>query len=145
MRFTKYQLFTIFTILIWIILLIKEVELPCYFGKDWVFVNPISLISIHNVIGIFSLIMIILGLINIRRLMHRTKGAPTSLNVKIKEVFDKSYDYINSLSSLVTVFSVASLDFNGVRGVILLAIVLFVIYICTINSTFHLFLMICQT
>ena len=49
MRFTKYQLFTISTILIWIILLIKEVEIPCYFGKDWVFVNPIPLISSHFV------------------------------------------------------------------------------------------------
>lgn len=137
MRITKHQLFTISTILIWIILLVKEVEIPCYFGKDWVFVDPISLISIHNLIGLVSFVMIIVGLINARRLMHRTKGTPTSLNVKIEGVSDRSQDYINSLSSIITIFSVACLDFNGIRGVILLAVVLFVIYVCTINSNWY--------
>ncbi|MDE6237284.1 MAG: hypothetical protein K2M45_05400 [Muribaculaceae bacterium] len=99
--------------------------------------DPISLISIHNLIGLVSFVMIIVGLINARRLMHRTKGTPTSLNVKIEGVSDRSQDYINSLSSIITIFSVACLDFNGIRGVILLAVVLFVIYVCTINSNWY--------
>ena len=102
----KFKLFSISLLAVWFVLFVRNVDIPVYWGHDYSFVGWERVLTLGNLIAFLSLIMIVVAVLSLVQLRHRLKGSPDSLPVSLSEVHDKNYDYINTLATLVTLFSI---------------------------------------
>lgn len=114
----------------WILLFIKTIDIPYYFGRNYTFAGWDKIITIPNIMASFSVIMLMISICSVRQLKHRLKGTPGSLPVKIISSVSVNVDYVNTLASLITLFSVLLLDYKTVRDVFLFAAMIFFIFVC---------------
>lgn len=56
----KFRLFSISLCAVWLVLLVKNVDIPIYFGKDFQFVGFERLLTLGNFIAFLSFIMVML-------------------------------------------------------------------------------------
>lgn len=80
----KYKLYCISFTAMWLLLFIKTIKLPMYFGHDWCFADLDVIFSIANIVAYASMILLILSIYYIYQLYHMKLGAPCSLPIQIK-------------------------------------------------------------
>ena len=126
----KFKLFSISLMAMWVVLLVKNVDVPIYFGDDAQFVGFRRLLSYRNIIALGSFVMLAIALYSIHQLNHRLKGSPDSLKITLTEVGDKSVEYVNVLATVVTLISVILVPTETLRDFIVFVMLMTVIYIC---------------
>lgn len=114
----------------WLVLFIKTIDIPIYWGWDFEIVPIKDLISITNFVSLLSLFLFIASLFWIHQLKHRMKGSPSSLSVRVSSVEYINNDYVNSLSTVITIFSVLIINYDSLRDLMILAVILLVIFLC---------------
>ena len=133
----KFRLFSISLCAVWLVLLVKNVDIPVCFGKDSQFVGWERLLTLGNLIALLSLIMVIVAIDSLLKLKHRLKGSPDGLTTTITEVHDKSYEYINTLATIVTLFSVILVPVGTWRDLVVFSLMMFFISICFLKTNLY--------
>ena len=133
----KFKLFSISLLAVWVVLFVRNVDIPVYFGHDYSFVGWERLLTLGNLIALLSLIMIVVAILSLVQLRHRLKGSPDSLPVTLSEVHDKNYDYINTLATLVTLFSVILVPVGSFRDFIIFVALMTIICVCFLKTNLY--------
>lgn len=133
----KLKLFAISLTAVWIVLFIKNVDVPVYVGSDAQFVGWARLLTYRNLIALFSVGMIAVSIHSFIQLRHRLKGSPSGLAVTLTEVKDKSYDYVNTLATIVTLFSVVFISVDGLRDFMVFWVLMAVVVICFLRTNLY--------
>ena len=133
----KFRLFSISLFAVWLVLFVKNVDIPICFATDSQFVGWRRLLTYGNVVALMSLVMCIIALCSLLRLRHRLKGAPEGLKTTVTEVHDKSYEYINTLATMVTLFSVILVPVDSLRDFAVFVIMMTVISICFLKTNLY--------
>ena len=115
----------------------KTVSIPCYFGLNWRFVGWDMLITVPNSIAFVCFVLVALSLLYLHHLMYRLKGSPSALPVTIMHKNAINLDYINTLSTIVTLFSVLLIDYKTIRDVILLVVFMVIIMMCYTKTNLY--------
>lgn len=121
----------------WLVLFIKTVSIPYYFGRDWRFAGWDLIITIPNSIAFICFVLVALSLWYLHHLTHRLKGSPSALPVTIESKDSINIDYINTLSTLVTLFSILLINYDTIRDVILLFVFVFIIMVCYTKTNLY--------
>lgn len=133
----KFKLFSISLIAVWLVLFIKNVDVPLYFGVDYEFVGWKRLLNYKNIMAILCLVMFITSLYNLYQMFHRFKGSPDGLTTTITNIRDRSYDYVNTLAIIVTFFGVILVPVNSFRDIIVFALLLIVLCVCFLKTNLY--------
>lgn len=133
----KYKLYCISFTAMWLLLFIKTIKLPIYLGHDWCFAELDVIFSIANIVAYASMILLILSIYYIYQLYHMKLGAPCSLPIQIKKVEYKDYDYVNTLATIITLFSVLLINYETIRDLMILLTLLIVIYMCYASTNLY--------
>lgn len=133
----KFKLFSISLIAVWLVLLVKNVNIPVYFGSDAQFVGFRRLLSYGNLIALASFVMLIVALYSIHQLNHRLKGSPDSLKIALTKVDDRSVEYVNVLATVVTLISVILVPTVTFRDFIVFVMLMTVISICFMRTNLY--------
>ena len=133
----KFKLFSISLLAIWVILFIKNVDIPIYCGPDSEFVGWNRLITFGNLIALLSLVFIIIAVLGLFRLGHRLKGSPNGLPVRVLEVKDINYSFLNTLATLVTLFSVTLIPIGTFRDFLVFVVLIFIISVCFLKTNLY--------
>lgn len=133
----KFKLFSISLIAMWVVLLVKNVDIPVYFGTDAQFVGFGRLLTYGNVIALISFVMLAIALYSIHQLNHRLKGSPDSLTITLTAVKDRSVEYVNVLSTVVTLISVILVPTESLRDFIVFILLMTVIGICFVRTNLY--------
>lgn len=133
----KFKLFSISLSAVWLVLFVKNVDIPVYCGKDAVFVGWNRILSYSNIVAALSFIMIVIAVYSLLQLSHRFKGSPTFLPVEVMEVQDKNSEYINTLASMVTLFSVIFVPCSTIRDFVVVIIMMTVIVLCFLKTNLY--------
>ena len=133
----KFKLFSISLIAVWLVLLVKNVDIPIYFGEDAQFVGFRRLLSYGNFIALASFVMIIVALYSIHQLNHRLKGSPDSLKITLTKADDRSVEYVNVLATVVTLISVILVPTVTLRDFIVFVMLMTVICICFMRTNLY--------
>ena len=133
----KFKLFSISLLAVWFVLFVRNVDIPVYWGHDYSFVGWERVLTLGNLIAFLSLIMIVVAVLSLVQLRHRLKGSPDSLPVSLSEVHDKNYDYINTLATLVTLFSIILVPVESFRDFIIFVVLMTVICVCFLKTNLY--------
>lgn len=133
----KFKLFSISLIAMWVVLLVKNVDIPVYFGTDAQFVGFGRLLTYGNVIALISFVMLAIALYSIHQLNHRLKGSPDSLTITLTTVKDRSVEYVNVLATVVTLISVILVPTESLRDFIVFILLMTVIGICFVRTNLY--------
>jgi len=133
----KFKLFSISLIAMWVVLLVKNVDIPVYFGTDAQFVGFGRLLTYGNVIALISFVMLAIALYSIHQLNHRLKGSPDSLTITLTAVKDRSVEYVNVLATVVTLISVILVPTESLRDFIVFILLMTVIGICFVRTNLY--------
>lgn len=133
----KFRLFSISLSAIWLMLFIKNVNIPLYFGRNPQFVGWDKILTFGNIVAFISLFMMVVAFSSIIRLRHRLKGSPDGLTITLTEVKDKNYAYINTLATIVTLFSVIFVPVETWREFIVFIVMMFVIIISFLKTNLY--------
>ena len=113
--------------LIFILVFIKSIDLPFYFGPDWEFIGWSSLLSqlcnFRNIIAVCCVIGIVWSESVYWHLRHRLKGSPSSIPAKITNIKNKDVEY---MSLLFTILTIVSFNFDDMRDIIIFLIIFFI-------------------
>lgn len=124
---TKFQLFVVSTLPVWLILFAKNI--PYWYEDN----SSLPSLLVLAVAAIFSLY----GLYLIYCIRFKLKGSPNSLPVTIVEVKDKTSEYVNSLSTLFSLFPFVSSDVETPKDLIVALLILGVVYVCFTKSNLY--------
>ena len=133
----KFKLFSISLIAVWVVLLVKNVDIPIYFGTDAQFVGFSKLLTYGNFIALASAIMIVIALLSLHQLNHRLQGSPDTLKNTLTEVSDRSVEYVNVLATVVTLISVILVPTETLRDFIVFLLLMTVISICFMRTNLY--------
>jgi hypothetical protein len=133
----KFKLFSISLIAVWVVLLVKNVDIPIYFGTDAQFVGFRRLLTYGNFIAFVSAIMIVIALLSLHQLNHRLQGSPDTLKNTLTEVGDRSVEYVNVLATVVTLISVILVPTETLRDFIVFLLLMTVISICFMRTNLY--------
>ena len=135
--FGRIKLFVISMLPMWLLLFIKTVSIPYCFGYNWYFVGWDMIITIPNSIAFICFVLSALSLWYLQHLTHRLKGSPSALPIMIETIDSINIDYINTLSTLVTLFSVLLINYDTIRDVILLVVFVIIIMVCYTKTNLY--------
>lgn len=133
----KMGLLSISLLPIWILLFVKNVDVPVYFGQDWQFVGWFRLLSYRNIVAVVSVILTTIGVLSIHQLRHRTKGSPEGLTTKVTMVKDRNIEYVNTLATIVTLLGVALVSVETLRGFLIFVILMALIIVCYLKTNLY--------
>lgn len=133
----KFKLFTISLVFVWIILFVKNIDIPVYLGPDPVFVGWKRLLSYGNLIALFSAVMFVVAILSLHRFNHRLKGSPTTLMTKISSVSDRSLDYVNALATVTTLVSIILVPTDTLRDFLILMLLMATITVCYLKTNLY--------
>ena len=133
----KFKLFSISLLAIWLVLFIKNVDIPIYWGVHSQFVGWVLLLTYRNVIAFLSLIMFFIAIYNLIQLKHRLKGSPGCLTMTLVKIHYRSYDYVNTLATIVTLFSVILIPIESLRDFIVFLLMMSIICICFLKTNLY--------
>lgn len=136
-EFGKFRLFALSAIPMWAVLLVKTVDIPIYFGRDYQWVKFSTLISIENTVALLATVMLLLCLIFHLQLNAILKGRPIDNPDSITMIEPINQDYFSFLASIVTLFSVILLDYKSYSDLFILAIIITTLYICFIQTNVY--------
>ena len=133
----RIKLFVISMLPMWLVLFIKTVNIPYYFGRSWRFAGWDMIITIPNSIAFVCFALLALSLWYLHHLTHRLKGSPSALPVIIEHKESINIDYINTLSTLVTLFSALLVQYETIRDIVLLVVFLAIIMVCYTKTNLY--------
>ena len=133
----KWRLLAISLMPLWIVLFVKNVDIPVYFGMNWQFVGWEKLITYRNLVASISLLMILTGALSFHQLRHRMKGSPIGLLTIISKVNDRNYDYVNTLATIVTLLGVVLISVDTLRGFLIFCILMIFIIVCYLKTNLY--------
>ena len=133
----KFKLFSISLIAMWVVLLVKNVDIPVYFGTDAQFVGFSRFLTYGNVIALASFVMLAIALYSIHQFNYRLKGSPDSLTISLTAVEDRSVEYVNVLATVVTLISVILVPTESHRDFIVFILMIVVIGICFMRTNLY--------
>lgn len=122
---------------VWLVLLVKNVDIPVYIGEDAQFVGFRRLLTYGNIIALASLVMFIVALYSVHQLNHRLKGSPDSLRIALTKVDDRSVEYVNVLATVVTLISVILVPTESLRDFLVFVMLMTVISICFMRTNLY--------
>lgn len=122
---------------VWIVLFVKNIDIPIHFGHDWQFVGWGRLLSYKNFVAVVSSIMTIIGVLSLHQLRHRTKGSPDGLTTTVTSVSDRSLDYVNTLATIVTLIGVVLVPVETLRSFLIFAILMTFIIVCYLKTNLY--------
>ncbi len=136
----KFRLWSIATLPMWLLLLIQSWSIPfsCSFWAeiDWSSVLH-TLLSPANVVALLSGCMLIMGVSSIHYVIYRLKGSPDSLPEMITNRKDLQQDYVSSLTTMISLFSVLLIDYDSYRDLLVLLVWLATLYICYVRTNLY--------
>ena len=133
----KFKLFSISLVFVWIILFVKNIDIPVYLGPDPVFVGWKRLLSYGNLIALVSFIMFIVALLAWHQLNHRLKGSPSTLKTRISSVHDRSFDYVNTLATVTTLVSIILVPTDTLREFLIFMLLMAAITVCYLKTNLY--------
>lgn len=133
----KFRLFSISLCAVWLVLFVKNIDIPVYFGIDSQFVGWGRLLTLGNLVALLSFIMLFVAIDSLVKLKHRLNGSPDGLTTTITKVQDKSYEYINTLATIVTLFSVILVPVGTLRDFVVFSLMMFFISICFFKTNLY--------
>lgn len=122
---------------VWIVLFVKNVDVPVYFGQDWQFVGWFRLLSYRNFVAVVSVILTTIGVLSIHQLRHRTKGSPEGLTTTVSVVKDRNIEYVNTLATIVTLLGVVLVSVETLRGFLIFVILMAFIIVCYLKTNLY--------
>ena len=119
--------------LIFILAFIKSVDIPIYLGPDWEFIGwrNLFLARPRNFVALFCLLGFLWSRCVYRLLLHKLKGSPNTLPIKIQNIESKDAEY---MSLLFTILTIVSFDFSNVRDIIVF-VAIFILYCVLLKRT----------
>ena len=126
----KTGLFFLSMWLFFVLAIVLTIDIPFYFGEDWVFVGW-GVLLIENITPIFCFIGIVLGLFSYYYFDFEIKGS-TNFPFKVLKVENKNYEHLTFLTTYIVPLvslNLASLRYKIV--LIFLTIVICIIYVRT--------------
>lgn len=133
----KFKLFSISLVFVWIILFVKNIDIPVYLGPDPVFVGWKRLLSYGNLIALVSFIMFIVALLAWHQLNHRLKGSPSTLKTRISSVHDRSFDFVNTLATVTTLVSIILVPTDTLREFLIFMLLMAAITVCYLKTNLY--------
>lgn len=118
-------------------MLVKNIDIPIYFGADAQFVGFRRLITYGNIIAVASAVLLVIALLSLHQLNHRLQGSPDSLMNTLTEVYDRSVEYVNVLATVVTLISVILVPTESLRDFIVFLLLMSVISICFMRTNLY--------
>ncbi|SHG44511.1 hypothetical protein SAMN05421866_0477 [Chryseobacterium oranimense] len=126
----KIGLFFLSLWLLFIMIIIITCDIPCYLKKDFEFVGIKYLIT-HNIIPLFCVAALIIGLISFVDFNNQSKGTP-ELSFKISEIENIDYEHLTFLTTYI--IPLVCFQFENLRYIIVFVIILLVISIIYIRT-----------
>lgn len=124
--------------LIFILVFIKAIDFPVYFGSDWEFIGLESMLGysceLRNIIAILCVIGVIWGEVAYGLFRYQLKGTPNSIPDTFKKVENMDVEY---LSLLLTIITVVCFDFGNLRDIIIFVVVFVLYWIITIHTELY--------
>jgi hypothetical protein len=99
------------------------VDIPFYFGSDWVFVPVCDLLT-HNIVPIMCIVSLVVGGLSYYDFKYQIKGTP-ELSFKITEIEHIDYEHLTFLTTYI--IPLVCFNFESIRYEIVLLILLVVI------------------
>ena len=122
---------------VWIVLFVKNVDVPINFHQNWQFVGLDRLFSYRNFVAIASSIMTIIGVFSLHQLRHRTKGSPDRLSEAVTIINNRNYEYTNTLATIVTILGVVLVSVDTLRDFLIFSILMVFIIVCYLNTNLY--------
>lgn len=124
--------------LIFILVFIKAIDFPVYFGSDWEFIGLESMLGylceLRNIIAILCVAGVIWGEVAYGLFRFQLKGTPNSIPDTFKNVENMDVEY---LSLLLTIITVVCFDFGNLRDIIIFVIVFVLYWIISIHTELY--------
>lgn len=124
--------------LIFLLVFVKAIDVPVYFGSDWEFVgwnNVLKLLYIpRNIIAVLCLIGIAWSESAYQIFRYQLKGSPTTISVTLNNVENKDVEY---MSLLFTILTIICFDFGSIRDIIIFVIVFILYWIISIHTELY--------
>ena len=133
----KFKLFAVSLVFVWIILFVKNIDIPIYLGPYPVFVGWKRLLSYANIIALVSVVMFIVTMLSLHRFNHRLKGSPSTLNTKITSVRERSFDYVNALATETTLVSIVLVPADTLREFLIFMLLMATIAVCYLKTNLY--------
>ena len=136
----RFRLWSIATLPMWLLLLIQSWSIPisCSFRKEVDWDSALhALLSPANIVALLSGCMLIIGMASIHYVVYRLKGSPDSLPEKISDWEDMQQDYVKSLATMISLFSVLLIDYDSYRDLLILLVLLIAIYVCYVQTNLY--------
>lgn len=133
----KLGLLAISLLPVWLVLFVKDVDIPIYLGQDWQFVGWGRLLNFRNIVAATSFVMTLNGIASLLQLLHRTEGTPDGLTTAISIVGNRNYDYVNTLATIVTLLGVILVPVDTLRGFLVFAILMILIIVCYTKTNLY--------
>ena len=124
---TKFQLFVVSTLPIWLILLVKNIPCWCECDSSLPSLLMLAIASVFFIYGSYLIYCV----------CFKLKGSPDLLPVPIGKVKDKTSEYVNSLSTLFSLFPFVSSDVATPKDLVVASLILVVVYICFTQSNLY--------
>ena len=116
----KIEVYVMSLSILFILLIIKSIDIPIYFGEDWIFVGWKYLLM-HNIPTIISLICLVWAVICRKRFINSLDGCQ-DIPSRIEKIRNGNYEYITFLTTYI--IPLICFDLNNYRDCILLVVLL---------------------
>ena len=133
----KFKLFSISLVFAWVILFVKNIDIPVYLGPGPVFVGWKRLLSYGNLIALVSGVMFVVSMLSLHQFNHRLKGSPSTLKTKISGVHDRSFDYVNALATVTTLVSIILVPTDTLREFLIFMLLMATITVCYLKTNLY--------
>lgn len=124
--------------LIFLLVFIKAIDVPVYFGSDRVFIgwgNVLDLLSMpRNIVAVLCIIGVVWSEIAYLLFRHNLKGSPTTISKTLNKVKNIDVEYMSLLLSILTIIC---FDFGSIRDVIIFVIVFALYWIISIHTELY--------
>lgn len=116
----KVELYIISLWLMFLLIIIVTIDIPIYFGEEWMFVGLKKLL-LHNIIPLISLLLLIVGLTFISRFKYKLSGSKKT-PFKITKIQNLNYEHLTFLSTYI--MPLIAFDLSKIKYIIVLLILL---------------------
>lgn len=124
--------------LIFVLVFMKAIEVPVYFGSDWVFIGWTEVLHLlyipRNIIAILCLIGLIWSEGAFMLFKHNLKGSPSTISKTLTNVENKDVEY---LSFLLTILTVVCFDFSSIRDILIFVVVLVLYWVIAMHTELY--------
>lgn len=119
----KIGLFILSLWILFICIILITINIPMYFGKDWMFIGISTLIN-ENIIPLFCFLLIIIGCISLYDFNHIAEGS-RNISQEITKIESVECDNLSFLTTYI--IPLVCFNFDKIRYILVFLILLVVI------------------